>query len=69
MKTKTSELTGAALDWAVGHALGYDYEIVDSASVTGKTLYTSGGIGFDEVWMGTINQLGTRRTMYRMEKD
>lgn len=59
MKTKTSELAGPALDWAVGHALrlalGYDYEIVDGVPVTGKTIYTREGLGFDEVWSPSTN--------------
>lgn len=35
-RIKTSELTGATLDWAVAKCEGYDYEVVDGALVTGE---------------------------------
>jgi hypothetical protein len=38
MITKASELSGAALDWAVAKANGYDYEVVDGAVLTGSTI-------------------------------
>ena len=38
-KVKTSELSGAALDWAVSVAQGYDYEISERGDVlTGDTI-------------------------------
>lgn len=52
---KTSELTGAALDWAVSQAEKLDYEIVDGAPVTGATVYTEDGLGFDEVYEPSTN--------------
>ena len=53
---KTSELTGAALDWAVAQAQGLDYEIVDGTVVTGAKRYEAKsahdyyGCEFDEVF-------------------
>ncbi|NDC39404.1 MAG: DUF2591 domain-containing protein [Proteobacteria bacterium] len=53
---KTSELTGAALDWAVAQAQGLDYEIVDGTVVTGAKRYEANsaddyyGCEFDEVF-------------------
>jgi len=53
---KTSELTGAALDWAVAHAQGLDYEIVDGTVVTGAKRYEANsandyyGCEFEEVY-------------------
>ena len=53
---KTSELTGAALDWAVAKCEGYDYAIVDGAVVTGETRFEANtsedtyGCEFDEVY-------------------
>jgi len=53
---KTSELSGAALDWAVAHAQGLDYEIVDGTVVTGAKLYEANsaekyfGCEFEEVY-------------------
>jgi hypothetical protein len=53
---KMSELTGAALDWAVAQAQGLDYEIVDGAVVTGAKRYEANsaneycGCEFDEVY-------------------
>jgi len=53
---KTSELTGAALDWAVAHAQGLDYEIVDGTVVTGAKRFEANtadkyyGCEFDEVY-------------------
>lgn len=47
---KTSELTGAALDWAVAKAEGHDFEIVDGAVVTGKTIVDEEGLGWDELF-------------------
>jgi hypothetical protein len=53
---KTAELTGAALDWAVAHAQGLDYEIVDGTVVTGAKRYEANsaekyfGCEFEEVY-------------------
>ena len=53
---KTSNLTGAALDWAVAQAQGLDYEIVDGTVVTGAKRYEANnandyyGCEFDEVY-------------------
>jgi len=46
---KTSELTGAALDWAMCEAQELGYEIVDGAVVTGKQRYED-GCGFEELY-------------------
>jgi hypothetical protein len=53
---QTSELTGVALDWAVAHAQGLDYEIVDGTVVTGAKRYEANsandyyGCEFEEVY-------------------
>lgn len=43
MKIKTSELTGAALDWAVAKCEGYDYEVSDGAVLTGSSVLIQDG--------------------------
>jgi len=52
---KTSELQGPALDWAVGHASGRDYDVVDGAPVTGRCLKSEMGLGYDELWEPSAN--------------
>jgi hypothetical protein len=53
---KTAELSGAALDWAVAHAQGLDYEIADGTVVTGAKRYEANnsndyyGCEFEEVY-------------------
>jgi len=53
---KIAELSGVALDWAVAHAQGLDYEIVDGAVVTGAKRYEANsandyyGCEFEEVY-------------------
>ena len=46
MKIKTSELTGAALDWAVAKCEGEEFEIKDGALVIG-TRYESNSVDDD----------------------
>jgi hypothetical protein len=43
MKIKTSELTGAALDWAVARCAGYRLDLVPEDSYTPSTDWSQGG--------------------------
>ena len=43
MKIKTSELTGAALDWAVARCEGYRLDLVPEGSYTPSTDWSQGG--------------------------
>jgi hypothetical protein len=43
MKIKTSELTGAALDWAVAECAGYRLDLVPEGSYTPSTNWSQGG--------------------------
>jgi len=59
MKIKTSELSGAALDWAVAKCKGFDYDVVDGAVLTGDTVMIGGGdfagCHADEVYAPSTN--------------
>ena len=53
MKIKTSELTGAALDWAVAKCEGYSQECLDDIALTGQQ-YESGFYSTDWAQGGPI---------------
>lgn len=58
---KVSELKDQTLDWAVAKALGYDYEIVDNAVITGLSVMITDetdpyfGCSTDEVFNPSTN--------------
>jgi hypothetical protein len=43
MKTKTAELTGVALDWAVAKCEGYQLDLVPEGEYTPSTDWSQGG--------------------------
>jgi hypothetical protein len=53
MKIKTSELTGAALDWAVARCAGYRLDLVPEESYTPSTNWSQGGpiIEREGIWL------------------
>jgi hypothetical protein len=57
---KTSELTGAALDWAVARCVGYRLDLVPEDSYTPSTDWAQGGPIIDREGISLIRQTPDR---------